>query len=137
MAARVYRPLTVIAFNENDIWRQRYELNKQLQDLKIEVALLSETRLKPNERFFIPNYHIYRTDCLPGRKGGTAIAVRNPHNHIDLYYMCDTYTWQRRSLFVRDKTSSCQRGCYIKDYTRKGLVAKYSGIESQRTWLQN
>jgi hypothetical protein len=38
-------PLKVIAFNENDIWRRWYELGKQLQDLHIEVALLSETHL--------------------------------------------------------------------------------------------
>jgi hypothetical protein len=59
---------------------------KQLQDLHIDVALLSETHLKPHERFFIPNYHVYRTDRFPGRKGGTAIAVRKgiPLNHVDL-----------------------------------------------------
>jgi hypothetical protein len=61
MAARFHRPLKVIAFNVNGIGRQRYELRKQLQDLHIDVALLSETHLKPHERFFIPNYHIYRT----------------------------------------------------------------------------
>jgi hypothetical protein len=33
------------------------------------VALLSETQLKPQERFFIPNYHFYRADRFPGRKG--------------------------------------------------------------------
>jgi hypothetical protein len=42
--------------------------------------------LKPQERFIISNYHFYRTDHYPGRKGGTAVAVRKdiPHNHIDL-----------------------------------------------------
>jgi hypothetical protein len=39
-------PLKVIAFNANDIWRRWYELGKQLQDLYIEVAVLSETHLK-------------------------------------------------------------------------------------------
>jgi hypothetical protein len=50
------------------------------------VALLSETRLKPHERFFIQNYHFYRTDRLPGRKCGTGVAVRKDtsHNHVDL-----------------------------------------------------
>jgi hypothetical protein len=52
MAARVHRPLKVIAFNENGIWRRRYELHK---DLHINVALLSETQFEPHERFFIPN----------------------------------------------------------------------------------
>jgi hypothetical protein len=75
MAARVHKPLKVIAFNANGIGRQRYELSKQLQDLHIDVTLLSETHLKPHERFFIPNYHIYRTDRFPGRKGGIARRV--------------------------------------------------------------
>jgi hypothetical protein len=30
--------------------------------------MLSETRLKPNERFFGPNYCFYWTDCFLGRK---------------------------------------------------------------------
>jgi hypothetical protein len=65
--------------------RQRYELSKQLQDLHVDAALFSETRLKPLERFFISNYHFYRTDRYPGTKGGTAVAVRKdiPHNHVD------------------------------------------------------
>jgi hypothetical protein len=37
-------------------------------------------------RFFIQNYHFYRIDRFPGKKGGTAVAVRKgiPHNHVDL-----------------------------------------------------
>jgi hypothetical protein len=75
MAARVHRPLKVTAFDANDIWRQHYELHKQLQHL-LDVALLSETHLKPHKSFFIPNYHFYWTDRFLGRKGGTTIAVR-------------------------------------------------------------
>jgi hypothetical protein len=41
MATRVYRPFEVIAFNVNGIMRQCYELSKQLQDLHIDVALVS------------------------------------------------------------------------------------------------
>jgi hypothetical protein len=47
-----------------------------LQDLHIAVALFSETHLKQYERFFIPNYNFYQIDCHPGRKDGTAVAVR-------------------------------------------------------------
>jgi exonuclease III len=75
MASRVHRPLKVLTFNANGIGRQRYELSKQLQDLRVDVALFSETHLKPHERFSIPNFHFYRTDRHPGRKGGTAVAV--------------------------------------------------------------
>jgi exonuclease III len=86
MATRVHRPLKVIAFNANGIGRQRYELSKQLQDRNIDVALFSETHLKPNERFYTPNYNFYRIDRHPGMKGGTAVAVRKgiPHNHVNL-----------------------------------------------------
>jgi hypothetical protein len=50
------------------------------------VALLSETHLKPHERFSIRNYHIYQNDRHPGAKGGTAFAVRKgiPHSYVDL-----------------------------------------------------
>jgi hypothetical protein len=86
MATRLHRPLKVIELNANGIRRQSYELNKQLHDLHIDVALFSETHLTPHVRLFIPNYNFYRTDRYPGRKGGTAVAVRKgiPHNHVDL-----------------------------------------------------
>jgi hypothetical protein len=47
---------------------------------------LQQRQLKPHERFFISNYHFYRTDRYPDRKGGTAVAVRKgiPHNQVDL-----------------------------------------------------
>jgi hypothetical protein len=66
--------------------RQRYELSKQLQSLHIDVALFSETLLKPHQRFHIQNYHIYRNDRHPGLKGGTAVAVKKgiPHSPVDL-----------------------------------------------------
>jgi hypothetical protein len=53
MANRVHRPLKVIASNANGILRQSHEVSKQLQDLHIDVALFSETNLKPHERFYI------------------------------------------------------------------------------------
>jgi hypothetical protein len=86
MVHRVHRPLKVIAFNARGILRQRYELSKQLQDLHIDVAPFSEKHLKPHERFSVQNYHFYRNDRQPGRKGGTAVAVQKaiPYNHVDL-----------------------------------------------------
>jgi exonuclease III len=86
VAARVHRLFKVIAFNANGIWRQHSELSKQLQDLSVDMALLSETHLKPRERFFIPNYHFYWTDHFSGRKGGSAAAVRKgiPHSHVNV-----------------------------------------------------
>jgi hypothetical protein len=50
------------------------------------LVLFSETYRKPHERFFIPNYHFYRIDRYPGRKGGIIVAVTKgiPHNLVDL-----------------------------------------------------
>jgi hypothetical protein len=72
--------------NANGIMRQRYKLSKQLQDLHVDVAMFSETHLKPHERSFISNYHFYRTYRNPGRTGGTTVAVRRgvPHSYVDL-----------------------------------------------------
>jgi hypothetical protein len=117
MAAKIHRPPKVIAFNANGFWRRRYELSKQLQDLYINVALLSETQLKPHETFFIPNYHFYWTVRFPRRKG-------IPHYHVDLCYMCDTYTWQRWSLFIRDRPILSSEKCHIKTMTARGQLQK-------------
>jgi hypothetical protein len=78
--------MKVVALNANSIARQRYKLSKQLQELHVDVALLSETFLKPLERFFIQNYHIYRVDPIAGRIGGIAFAGRKgiPHSNVDL-----------------------------------------------------
>jgi hypothetical protein len=37
-------------------------------------------------RFYIPNYHIYRNDCLDRNKGGTVVAVKKgiPYTYVDL-----------------------------------------------------
>jgi hypothetical protein len=80
---RIHRSLKVIA---NGNMKQRFEPNKRIQDLYIDVALFSETHLKLHERFFISNYHVYRTDRHPGRKGGTDVGIRRgvPHNHVEL-----------------------------------------------------
>jgi len=75
-----------MALNANGILKHRLELSNLLQDRCTDVALLSETHLKPHERFFIYNYRVYRTDRFPNLKGGTAIAVRHsiPHAHVDV-----------------------------------------------------
>jgi hypothetical protein len=85
MAARVHGPLKVIGFSANGIWRQRYELSKQLQDLHIPRICLRDISKPMRDSLFqiiIDNW----TDCFPGRKGRNTVAVRKviPHNHVDL-----------------------------------------------------
>jgi hypothetical protein len=52
MTTRIHRPLKIIAFNANDIWRQHYELSKQLQDLLVVVALFSVTHVRMKGSIF-------------------------------------------------------------------------------------
>jgi hypothetical protein len=86
MAATVHKPLKVVALIVNGISGQAYDLRKEMQDLKINVALYSETLLKPHMRFYITNYHIYRNDLLNGNKDRTALAVKKeiPLTYVDL-----------------------------------------------------
>jgi hypothetical protein len=67
MAVRVYRLLKVIAFDANGIWSQRYELSKQLQDLHIDVAVLSETHLKPHGRLYIVQNEEFSITCYKAK----------------------------------------------------------------------
>jgi hypothetical protein len=48
-------PSDPVQDQENGIGRQRHELSKQALDLHINVALFSETNLKPHDRFHIQN----------------------------------------------------------------------------------
>jgi hypothetical protein len=45
-------------------------------------------------------------------------------------YMCDTYSWHRPSLFIRDKPILSSERMLNKDYDRKGSVAKTSLVVS-------
>jgi hypothetical protein len=52
--------------------------------------------------------------------------------------MCDTYTWRRRSIFIREKPILSLEGMLRKDYGHKGSVEKkISGRESQAAWRQD
>jgi hypothetical protein len=54
MAARVHRPLKVIAFNANGIWRQHYELSKQLLRLTYTYgSALRDTAQIPREILYL------------------------------------------------------------------------------------
>jgi hypothetical protein len=52
-------------------------------------------------------------------------------------YMCDTYTLQRRRLFIREKPILSSEMVLHRDYDSKGSVEKISGRESQKAWHQD
>jgi hypothetical protein len=85
MPATVHRPLKIIAFNANGIGNQACNVRNQLQDLKIDMALFSETHLKHHMRFYIPQYDIYQTDHEDWHKGGAPITVKKGIPHTCIY----------------------------------------------------
>jgi hypothetical protein len=75
MAVGIHRPLKVMEFNENGIFRQHYEVSKQLQDLYIDVALLSHTNQNSYERLLYSKLSLLSDWPLPGTISGTAFEV--------------------------------------------------------------
>jgi hypothetical protein len=51
--------------------------------------------------------------------------------------VCDTNTWQRSSLLIRDKPILSSEMMLDKDYDSKGSVAKKSGRDPQGAWCQD
>lgn len=71
-------------WNANGIMQKKKkpELFNFIEDNNIDVCLIQETKLNPNNSLNMPNYQIYRTDRTTHHGGGTAILVRRsiPHN---------------------------------------------------------
>jgi hypothetical protein len=132
MAARVHRPLRVIAFNADGIWRRRYELSKQLQDLHVDVAVLSKAHLKPHERFLIPNYNFYRTGRFPGRKG-------IPHNHVHLCYMQYLHLTKVKPIRKRQSHFFVKEDVTLRTRTARVQLQKgtISGRQPQGAWCRD
>jgi hypothetical protein len=79
---------------------------------------------------------VFSTRYIPRRnkQGQLAVSVE--------CYMCDRYTWQRRSLFIRDKPILSSENMLHKDYGRKGsaeknsLVMSLKGPGAKTRWLE-
>lgn len=70
------KEISILSWNANSIQNKLIELQDLLEEKNIDILLLQETFLKPNKKFGIPNYKIYRTDRLDGKCGGTLIGVK-------------------------------------------------------------
>jgi hypothetical protein len=87
----------------------------------MDVALLSETHVKSHERFFLPNCHFYQTDRFPGRKGGTAIAVRKgiPHNNVDVVPLVSV---EATGVCIFTGNSECYLQQSVSNQTMPGMM---------------
>lgn len=73
-----------MAWNANGLRTKIHEFREFLPRLGVDIALVSETHLKPGHRVGISNYLHYRNDREIGRGGGTAIFIKSnlPHSEI-------------------------------------------------------
>ena len=84
--------LKIASWNAYSIKAKKLELLKFLQEHEIDVLLVQETFLKPQDKFTLQNYTIIRQDRLRERGGGTLVATRkniyhyeipNPHEELE------------------------------------------------------
>lgn len=78
-----------------------FSVAQQLQILldkeKIDIVTLNETFLKPQHKFYLANYKIYRNDRDSVHGGGVAIAIRNTIKHKALP-LCKTNSIENVSI---------------------------------------
>lgn len=92
--------LKVLSWNCNGIEQKIPELTAFVNENKIDIILLGETRISPKRKLTIPNYFTYRTDrpktTNTPNAGGTAILIRKniSHQHIILQTKMDSTTIQ-------------------------------------------
>lgn len=76
----IFKGYRVVAWNTNGLKPKITEFTNYLTHNNIDVALLTETKLTPNDVVKIKNYIVYRVD-RPTNGGGVAIAVKNIVDH--------------------------------------------------------
>lgn len=76
--------IKVMCWNAQSIQPKLIEICDFIQENEIDIAVFTETWLKPEMKLYIPNFTIHRQDRLDGERGGVAIAVSK---QIKYYYI--------------------------------------------------
>lgn len=81
---QISRPLKILYWNADGIERDKLLLGVVLESKQIDIALICETRIKPNTSLKFRNYDIYHTPGPNPPYGGTAIIIKSSiqHQHI-------------------------------------------------------
>lgn len=69
--------LNIIYWNCQSLYHKATEVFDHIVKENVDVALLSETWLKPKHNLSLQNYSIYRADRIENEHGGVAIIIRN------------------------------------------------------------
>lgn len=81
--------LNIMFWNCNGITNRTEELQAFIKNHNIHIIFLGETRLSPNKKFSIPNFHAYSSDRTPKPilpNGDTAVLIHRKiiHQHIHI-----------------------------------------------------
>jgi len=81
--------LKIMLWNADSVSKKKAELLESLITNEIDIALISETYLKRDVPFSLPNYKCHRLDRNYRPKGGVAILVRLdlPHTLLQSFDM--------------------------------------------------
>ncbi|UYV80015.1 hypothetical protein LAZ67_18001422, partial [Cordylochernes scorpioides] len=92
-------PFKIIAWNCNGIRSGKEELLHFLEVNSIDIALLSETHLKPSIDLKFRNYQTIRTDRITGKSGGTAIIIKSFFKYKNM--LIHTLNLENTSILIK------------------------------------
>ena len=101
------KPLCILLWNATSVRNKGKELHKLLNELDVDIAMITETWLTPTDAFALPGYTIVRKDrdIQTGKKkhaGGVLIAV---HNRIQTEHTTQPKTTHIESVTATIKTT--------------------------------
>ncbi|KAJ8879509.1 hypothetical protein PR048_020117 [Dryococelus australis] len=80
-----FSEITIATWNANGLKPKEYEFASFLYKEKIDIALVTETKLAPNTRISLPDFKINRADKMNYIKGGgTAIVIKKNIPHLPI-----------------------------------------------------
>lgn len=85
MISQTNKSIKIMFWNANSIRNKLIDFERFIQEHEIDIVLLAETWLKPNDRFHFRNYTTHRQDRLDQEGGGVAILINNkiPHEAVN------------------------------------------------------
>ena len=76
--------LNILNWNAYGISNKKLELYNFLREKDINIACISETRLKPDINFTLPGFKVYRHDRTTNIGGGVALILKTKLKHKDV-----------------------------------------------------
>ncbi|UYV73455.1 hypothetical protein LAZ67_10003334, partial [Cordylochernes scorpioides] len=96
--------LRIIHWNACSLRNKRQQFTEFLNDHDIDIALISETWLKPCHRMNIPNYNTVRNDRMSGQGGGTAIFIHRKYYCVPIQSTCQNL--ETTGITIKDKNGT-------------------------------